>query len=89
MKLTLNDIRSALYDMNIPAVRNMSEDDDLAAADFWYDLQMDERKVMYLISNLERSHRIVLPANVTDSLEMKNSVGTLLHAANHQLIERN
>lgn len=88
MKLTLEDIRTALYDMNIPAVRNMSKDEDLAAADFWYDLHMDEHKVMYLMSNLERQHRILLPVSVTDSLKMKNSVGTLLGAANHQLVER-
>ena len=85
-KLTLKDVRSALYDMMIPAVRNVGEE-DLASADFWFDLGMDEQKVQLLITNLERTHRIMLTTEVSESLEMKNTVATLLHAANSHLID--
>ena len=87
-QLTLSDIRTALYKMNIPEVRNTTEE-TLPQANFWFVLGMDEQEVFMLMSNLERSHHILLPANVSDSLKMKNTVGTLLHAANHLLIDLN
>lgn len=85
-QLTLDDVRTALYEMNVPEVRNTTEE-SLPKADFWFDLGMDEREVFMLMSNLERGHHILLPSNVNDSLKMKNTVGTLLHAMNRLLVD--
>ena len=85
-QITLNDVRTALYAMNIPAVRNFPEE-TLKNADFWVDLGMDEQKVIALMSNLEIEKHVMLPVNVVDSIRMKNSVSTLLCSANNRLID--
>ncbi len=85
-QLNLEDIRTALYEMNIPAVRNFPEE-TLKNADFWFDLGMDERKVIALMSNLEIEKHILLPVNVLENIRMKNSVNTLIYSANSHLID--
>ncbi len=85
-QLNLEDIRTALYEMNIPAVRNFPEE-TLKNADFWFDLGMDERNVIYLISNLEMAKRVKVPALIWDSLKEKNNVYILLHAVNAHIID--
>lgn len=85
-RLSLDNIRTALYEMNVPAVRSIPIS-DLSTANFWYDLQMDERDVTMLMSNLEREYRIKLPPEVLYSVQMKNTVNTFLHAANNHLID--
>ncbi|MBQ7632958.1 MAG: hypothetical protein IJS88_02435 [Alphaproteobacteria bacterium] len=85
-QLNLEDIRTALYEMNIPAVRNFPEE-TLKNADFWFDLGMDERNVIYLISNLEMTKRVKVPALIWDSLKEKNTVYILLHAVNAHIID--
>ena len=85
-KLTIEDIRTALYEINIPAVRSVPLE-ELPTADFFHTLQMNEREVFMLMYNLEYEHRIKLPPEVLESVQMKNTVGTLLQAANHHLID--
>lgn len=85
-QLNLEDIRTALYEMNIPAVHNFAGE-VLQSADFWYDLGMDERKVICLVSNLEIAKRVKIPMLVWDSLKEKNTVNVLLCAANGHLID--
>ena len=85
-QLNLEDVRTALYEMNIPAVRNFAGE-ALKNADFRFDLEMDERKVIALMSNLEIEKHILLPVNVLENIRMKNSVNTLIYSANSHLID--
>ena len=83
-QLTINDVRNALLDMLLRAPQNMP-DEDLLEADFWFDLKMDEQQVMLLAVNLQRTHHILLPKEVFDSLKGQNSVRAFLSAANQLL----
>ena len=85
-QLNLEDVRTALYEMNIPAVQNFAGE-ALKNADFRFDLEMDERKVIALMSNLEIEKHILLPVNVLENIRMKNSVNTLIYSANSHLID--
>ncbi len=85
-QIRLEDVRTALYAMNVPAVQNFPEE-ALKNADFRFDLEMDERKVIALMSNLEIEKHILLPVNVLENIRMKNSVNTLIYSANSHLID--
>lgn len=85
-QLNLEDVRTALYEMNVPEVQNFTGD-ALQRADFWYDLGMDEREISYLISNLEIERKVKIPVHVWDSLKEKNTVNVLIHGANVHLID--
>ncbi len=84
--MTVKDVRASLYEMLIPEAQNITEE-ELGLANFWFDLHMDERKVQLLITNLERTHRVMITTEVQESLKMKNTVGTLLNSANGHLID--
>ncbi len=85
-RLELEDVRTALYEMNVPEVHNFAGD-ALRSADFWFDLGMDEREIAYLISNLEIEKKVKIPVYVWDSLREKNTVNVLIHGANGHLID--
>ncbi|MBR1825779.1 MAG: hypothetical protein IJ770_04240 [Alphaproteobacteria bacterium] len=81
-QLTISDVRQMLYDMAVRAVNNNVSDEELLAADFWYDLGMDEQHVLLLCVDLQRVYRIFLPPEVTQALNANNTVSTFLEAAN-------
>ncbi len=85
-QIELEDVRTALYEMDVPEVHNFTGD-ALQSADFWFDLGMDEREISYLISNLEIAKKVKVPINVWDSLKEKNTVNVLIHGANIHLID--
>ena len=81
-QLTISDVRQILYDMIVHAVNNNVSDEQLLASDFWFDLGMDEQRVLMLVDELQRVHHIYLPAEVCKALESNNTVKTFLEAAN-------
>ena len=83
-QVTLSDVRNTLYSMLRRAPLYLS-DDQLLAADFWYDLDMDEQNILIMIVSLQRSLHIYLPSQVMDSLQKNNTVKTFLLAANQWL----
>ena len=80
-QLSITDVRTALYDMLVRGIEYLS-DAELFKADFQFDLNMDEQKVLLLTENLQRAHRIYLPPQVLQALENGNTVKTFLEAAN-------
>ena len=85
-QLTLSDVRSAMLQMLLRTPQNLS-DEELLAADFWFDLGMDEQQILNLTIDLQRGHHIYFPPEVTESLRNDNTVRNFLTLANRLLVD--
>ena len=81
-QLKTDDVRQCLYDMDVRTVDNNVSDAEFLASDFLYDLHLDEQRMLMMFDNLQRSHGIFLPPELTLALAVDNTVKTFLEAAN-------
>lgn len=86
MRLTVDSIRNALREIDVLEAEGMN-DEELKKADFLQDLEMDERSVCSMMSQLERKLHIMLPPSIMSSLKAKNTVAVFITTANHHLID--